>query len=191
MDIIDFYLFLEQEKRRKYQPLWHNLNLLADGRTIQIWGPGHWKMRCPFAGDGHRISQEDIVEGIPTRDGYNAQLRVPLYAERNIHVPLYAVENIKEVEDGEIEGDPRMQQPQANPSQYERIRNDDPDDEEWYDEEDTGFHFHEELLQQNKDDEDDSHMYQDAHGPNDAEDSQNEDSDINSPCIPRQYLNEV
>lgn len=41
MDTIDFYLFLEQEKRRRFQPLWRNYNLLAEGRTIQIWGPGH------------------------------------------------------------------------------------------------------------------------------------------------------
>lgn len=55
IDNMDFYLFLEKEKRRMYQPLWYNFNLLAEGRTLQIWGPGNWKIRCPFAGEGHQI----------------------------------------------------------------------------------------------------------------------------------------
>lgn len=60
-----FYLFLEQEKRRAYQPLWHNFNLLVEGRTMQIWGPGHWKIRCPFSGEGHTITPFDIAEADP------------------------------------------------------------------------------------------------------------------------------
>lgn len=44
MDHINFYLFLETEKRRKYEPLWYNFNLMAEGCTIQIWGPNNWKI---------------------------------------------------------------------------------------------------------------------------------------------------
>lgn len=104
-------------------------------------------------------------------------------------IPLLADEEI-EGDEEENEIDPRMQNPQANHSHYERHRDDNPEDDKWYDEEDIG-HLHEEPLQQNEDNENDSHMYQDDQDPNEAEDSQNEDSDINSPYIPQQYLNEV
>lgn len=38
MDHIDYYLFLEKEKERRkgFQPLWYNFNLLAQGRTLQV-----------------------------------------------------------------------------------------------------------------------------------------------------------
>lgn len=60
---INFYLFLETEERRKYEPWWYNFNMVAKGRTLQIWIPSNWKMRIPFAGQGTRIVSEDIVEG--------------------------------------------------------------------------------------------------------------------------------
>lgn len=78
MNDMDFYLFLEQEKRRMYQPLWYNFNLLAKGHTLQIWGPSNWKIRCPFAGEGHQIVQEDVVEGNP-RWRYPRAVYNPVY----------------------------------------------------------------------------------------------------------------
>lgn len=48
-----------------YQPLWQNFNLLTEGRTMQIWGPSNWKIRCPFSGEGHTITPHDIAEGNP------------------------------------------------------------------------------------------------------------------------------
>lgn len=35
---VDFYLFFENEERRKYEPWWYNFNLVAEGQTIQITG---------------------------------------------------------------------------------------------------------------------------------------------------------
>lgn len=65
MNHMDFYLFLEQEKCRSYQPLWQNFNLLTEGRTMQIWGPSNWKIRYPFSGEGNSITPHDIAEGDP------------------------------------------------------------------------------------------------------------------------------
>lgn len=31
---INFYLFIETETRRKYEPWWYNFNLVAEGRTL-------------------------------------------------------------------------------------------------------------------------------------------------------------
>lgn len=62
---INFYLFLETEERRKYEPWWYNFNLVAKGRTIQIWVPSNWKMRLPFAGKGLTVRAEDIMERDP------------------------------------------------------------------------------------------------------------------------------
>lgn len=34
---INVYVFLETEEHMKYEPWWYNFNLVAKGRTIQIW----------------------------------------------------------------------------------------------------------------------------------------------------------
>lgn len=65
IDHIDFYVFLEKEKRKCYQPLWTNFNLLTQGRTIQIWGPSNWKIRVTFDGEEHTIREEDVFEKNP------------------------------------------------------------------------------------------------------------------------------
>lgn len=40
-DGMDFYLFLEIEERRKFEPMWYNFNLMTEGRTLQIWAPSN------------------------------------------------------------------------------------------------------------------------------------------------------
>lgn len=40
-DGMDFYLFLETEERRKFEPMWYNFNLMTEGRTLQIWAPSN------------------------------------------------------------------------------------------------------------------------------------------------------
>lgn len=64
---MDYYLVLETEERRKYEPLWYNFNLLTKGRTMQIWAPSNWKIRIPFSRQGNKIICEDMVEGDPGR----------------------------------------------------------------------------------------------------------------------------
>lgn len=68
---MNFYLYLHTEDRRKYEPWWYNFNLVAEGRTIQIWVPSNWKMRLPFAGHSLKIRAEDIMER-------NPELRLPV-----------------------------------------------------------------------------------------------------------------
>lgn len=48
-----YYLFLETKVSRKYEPLWYNFNFTTEGRTMQIWAPSNWKIRCPFSSEGH------------------------------------------------------------------------------------------------------------------------------------------
>lgn len=68
---INFYLFLNTEDRRKYEPWWYNFNLVAEGRTLQIWVPSNWKMRLPFLGCGLTVKAEDIMER-------NPEVRLPI-----------------------------------------------------------------------------------------------------------------
>lgn len=87
------------------------------------------------------MALDDIVEGILEQVNglyaYRARYHMP--------IPLLADEEI-EGDEEENEIDPRMQNPQANHSHYERHRDDNPEDDKWYDEEDIG-HLHEEPLQ--------------------------------------------
>lgn len=64
---MDFYLFLETEERRKFEPMWNNFNLMTEGRTLQIWVPNNWKIRIPFSCQGRRITHKDIIESDPTQ----------------------------------------------------------------------------------------------------------------------------
>lgn len=62
MDHLDFYIFLEQERKRVFNPTWPNYNLLCQGRTLIIYGPSNWKIRVPFEGDEACIKHEDFME---------------------------------------------------------------------------------------------------------------------------------
>lgn len=65
IDDIYFYLFLETEKQRKFEPMWYNFNLITEGRILQIWAPSK-KIRILFSSQGKRIIQDDIIENDPT-----------------------------------------------------------------------------------------------------------------------------
>lgn len=65
IDDIYFYLFLETEKQRKFEPMWYNFNLITEGRILQIWVPSK-KIRILFSSQGKRITQDDIIENDPT-----------------------------------------------------------------------------------------------------------------------------
>lgn len=93
MDTIEYYVFLEQERRKCYQLFWANFNLLTQGRTIQIQGPSKWKIRIPFDGEEHTIREQDIFEGTK-RD------RCPIFNNRQNDLP-----KIEENDEGEDEDD--------------------------------------------------------------------------------------
>lgn len=65
IDDIYFYLFLETEKQRKFEPMWYNFNLITEGHILQIWVPSK-KIRILFSSQGKRITQDDIIENDPT-----------------------------------------------------------------------------------------------------------------------------
>lgn len=67
IDDMDFYLFLETEERRRFEPLWYNFNLMTKESTLQIWAQSNWKIRIPFSSQGRRITHEDIIENDPTQ----------------------------------------------------------------------------------------------------------------------------
>lgn len=72
-------IFIYISKRKRKGCISHFgiiLIFLQKEELLQIWGPGHQKMRCPFASEGHQIAQEDVVERLPRWNGqyvYNAQ----------------------------------------------------------------------------------------------------------------------
>lgn len=133
MDHVDFYLFLEQEKRWAYQPLWYNFNLLTEGRTIHIWGPNNWKFRIRFQGEENTLRQDDIVEG-------DARYRNPVAYYNQYYSNLLARE-VFQPEDHQNE----PHQPNALRQDICDVEDED-DGQSWYEEE-TSFHFNEEPAQ--------------------------------------------
>lgn len=138
---------------------------------MKIYGPPNWSFRTPFIGVYHYIRAEDIVEGDPTR-------RLALVPNRNMASGVLACEAVFEPHlntDEEIEEEDNNEAQEANEAHNEAHNEDDyeVDDKEWYT------------------DDDGRGLYQDAQDPNDFEDFQNEDSDLPSPRIPRQYLNDI
>lgn len=75
-------------------------------------------MQCPFAGDGHHISHEDIVEGVPRWNGqyvYNA-----IY-HHNVPAILHANE---EYEEEELEEQAGLQAENPKENNKENIEED-------------------------------------------------------------------
>lgn len=189
MDHIEFYLFLEQEKRRAYQPLWYNFVLLTEGRAIQIRGPSNWRFRMPFIGDSNTLRDEDVIES-------DVRYRDPMAYQSQLHNGLMAWERLSPIDEYQEaeDHDPSYQDPQANLSHTERRRYDDTDDgKSWYEEE-AFVHYHQGEPSHQPTNfterKDEGEIYQDAQDPNEYDDSnaEEEDDQVVPTRIPRDYF---
>lgn len=103
--------------------------MLAEGRTIKIYGPPNWSFRISFIGEYLYIRAEDIVEGDPVS-------RPALVPNRNMASGVlnreYIPEPHLEIEE-EFEEEDEAQE-ENNEAQHEAHEDEDNevDDEEWY-----------------------------------------------------------